>query len=86
MHNQSDGDTIKKGATELERQIPNLVKKWGHILQDDYNIQMNAVPYWIRATPMEIACLGYSYKDYYINVLVILSSTQFCATIYNLPK
>ena len=44
------------------------------------------VRYWIRATVMEIACLGYSYKDYYINVLVILSSTQFCATIYNLPK
>ena len=64
MHNQSDGDTIKKGATELERQIPNLVKKWGHILQDDYNIQMNAVRYWIRATAMEIACLGYSYKAY----------------------
>ena len=64
MHNQSDGDTIKKGATELERQIPNLVKKWGHILQDDYNIQMNAVRYWIRATAMEIAYLGYSYKAY----------------------
>jgi hypothetical protein len=86
MHNQSEGDTIRKGATELEMQIPNLVKKWGHILQDDYNIQMNAVRYWIRATAMEIACLGYSYKDYYICVLVILlnSVLQFTTFLNNL--
>jgi len=92
MYNQSEGDTIRKGATELDRQIPNLVKKWGHILQDDYNIQMNAVPYWIRATSMEIACLGYSYKDYYINVLIISDTNTvrysiLCySTFYNFPK
>jgi len=45
MHNRVKGDTIRKGATELERQIPNLVKKRSHILQDDYNIQMNVVRY-----------------------------------------
>ena len=41
---------------------------------------------------MEIACLGYSYKDYYINVLIISDTNTVkysilrYSTFYSFPK